>query len=235
MMKRFPIPFLLLLCLALALSGCAGGDQTAPAGPEQPPAQETEEPPSEGETEPPPTSPPPTTEPAPPAEMEISSTAFVEGGTIPEQYSCFGANTSPALEWAGVPEEAVSLVLIFDDPDSQPPGFVHWIVYNIPPTTPGYAEDMPGGETLDDGAMQGSNDFAPFAGEGMVFPGGAAARLVGYDGPCPGGEHRYVFTLYALDTMLDLPPGETTAAVTAAMEGHVLAQAQLTGLYAPPE
>jgi Raf kinase inhibitor-like YbhB/YbcL family protein len=144
------------------------------------------------------------------------------------------------LEWSGVPVEVQSLLLFFYDPDagfdsgaSVEPGFVHWVVYNIPPSTTGYPEDMPAGDTLDDGALQGSNDFAPY-GEG-TFPGGAPIKLIGYDGPCPGGEHRYVFALYALDTFLDLEAGATPSQVLAAMEGHVLTQVKLMGLYAPPD
>lgn len=178
----------------------------------------------------------------PPAALEISSTAFEHEGVILDQYSCFGDNLSPALEWSGVPEEAQSLLLFFHDPDagfdsgaSVEPGFVHWVVFNIPPSTTGYPEDMPAGDTLDDGALQGSNDFAQFVSEGEIFPGGAPIKLVGYDGPCPGNEHRYVFTLYALDTLLDLQSGATPADVLAGLEGHVLTQAGLMGRYAPPE
>jgi len=179
--------------------------------------------------------------PAPQAvEFELRSAAFEDGEQIPERYTCMGDNVSPPLEWSGAPEGARSLLLFFYDPDagfdsgaSVEAGFVHWVVFNIPPSTAGYPEDMPAGDTLDDGALQGSNDFAPY-GEG-AFPGGASRKLVGYDGPCPGNEHRYVFTLYALDDLLDLPAGAEPALILAAMEGHVLSQAELQGLYAPPE
>lgn len=139
-----------------------------------------------------------------------------------------------------MPEGAQSLLLFAYDPDagaesgaSVPQGFVHWIAYNIPPSTTGYPEGMPGGDTLGDGALQGSNDFADFAGE--AFPGGATIKGIGYDGPCPGNQHRYVFALYALDALLDLPAGAAMAEVLGAMEGHIMAQAELMGLYAPPQ
>ena len=153
-----------------------------------------------------------------------------------------GDNISPPLEWAGVPDEARSLLLFFYDPDagfdagaSVEMGFVHWIVFNIPPSTTGYPEDMPAGDTLDDGALQGNNDFGQFVNPGDPFPGGAPIKVTGYDGPCPGEEHKYVFVLYALDTMLDLPPQATPTEVLEAMEGHVIDQAELAGMYAPPE
>jgi hypothetical protein len=164
--------------------------------------------------------------------LALASRAFEPNGVIPDKYSCFGQNVSPPLAWEGVPQGTQSLALLVDDPDSQPPGFVHWVIFNIPPTAAGLAEDVPGGGSLEDGSLQGSNDFAPY-GPG-TFPGGAEIKLIGYDGPCPGGEHRYVFRLYALDTTLDLAAEVTMAEVLTAMEGHVLAQAELIGRFAPP-
>jgi len=181
---------------------------------------------------------PETPTPAPP--LGISSSAFEPDGEIPAQYSCEGDNLSPQVEWSGVPAEAQSLLLSVHDLDagaesgaSVPQGFIHWIVYNIPPSTAGYPEGMPGGSTLDDGALQGSNDFAQFAEEGETFPGGAPIKLVGYDGPCPGAPHRYAFTLYALDTVLALPPESMMAQVLDEMEGHILAEAEVIGVYSP--
>jgi Raf kinase inhibitor-like YbhB/YbcL family protein len=132
-----------------------------------------------------------------------------------------------------VPEGTQSLALLVDDPDSDPPGFVHWVIYGIPPTSTGLSEGVPAEATLPDGTLQGSNDFALFAEEGQTFPGGATINRVGYDGPCPGNTHRYVFTLYALDAVLDLPAEATKADLKAAMEGHVLGEAELTGVYTP--
>jgi len=174
--------------------------------------------------------------------MTLSTTAFEPGGEIPLKYSCFGDNVSPALAWSGVPSEAQSLVLLVYDLDagagrgaSTALGFAHWIVYDISLSTSSYAEGLPAGETLPDGAQQGTNDFAPFREAGEAFPGGGAVKLVGYDGPCPpGGEHRYQFHLYALDAPLDLSPTATMAQVLEAMEGHILGEARLLGRLAPP-
>ncbi len=161
---------------------------------------------------------------------------------MPAKHSCFGENLSPTLAWTGVPEAAQSLLLLLYDLDaganrgaSTSLGFAHWIVYNIPLSTTGYAEGVPAGEALADGAQQGTNDFAPFREAGEAFPGGAPVKLVGYDGPCPpGGEHRYQFHLYALDIRLDLQEAATMAQVREALEGHVLAEAVVMGLFAPP-
>jgi len=218
--------------------------------PTEVPASATPEPP-EATPEPPtvkphtPTSEPPapTTVPpteAPPAKLVISTTAFEPNGDIPQVYSCLGNNVSPALTWSGVPAGAQSLLLLvydldagFDSGASAPVGFAHWIVFNIPPGSTGYAENMPAGETLADGALQGTNDFAPFESPGSIFPGGGPVKLVGYDGPCPGAKHRYRFALYALDTMLDLPAAVTMSQVLEAMEGHVLAEAAVVGSFTP--
>jgi len=174
---------------------------------------------------------PPT--PTPGRPLQVSSAAFEPGGEIPAQYSCQGANLSPPLEWSGVPPGTQSLALVVGDPDSQPPGFVHWVIYGIPPTSTGLAEGVPAEPTLADGARQGANDYALFAEEGQTHPGGAPISRIGYDGPCPPAAHRYVFTLYALDASLDLPAEATKAELLAAMEWHVLGQAELTGVYTP--
>jgi Raf kinase inhibitor-like YbhB/YbcL family protein len=173
----------------------------------------------------------PTSTPAPP--LGISSSAFEPNGEIPVQYSCQGANLSPPLEWAGVPDGTQSLALTVDDPDSDPPGWVHWVVYSIPASSTGLPEGLSAEATLPDGTLQGENTFALYADEGQTFPGGAPINRVGYDGPCPGDTHRYVFTLYALDTVLDLQAEATMAELLLAMEGHVLGDAQLTGVYTP--
>jgi len=187
-----------------------------------------------------PTSVPPTQTPVP--ELAISSEAFEPNGEIPEKHSCLGDNVSPALEWSGVPGETQSLLMLVYDLDagsesgsSTSLGFAHWIVFDIPPTTTGYPENMPPGGNLEDGALQGSNDFAQFETEGATFPGGAPVKLVGYDGPCPGGKHRYSFTIYALDTFLNLPAEATMAEVLDTIEGHILIQAEVIGSYDPSQ
>ena len=214
-----------LIVAAVALAACTGSPEST--------ATPTREQPS------------PTADqagPVPITTMEISTTAFAIGEAIPERYTCFGDNVSPALDWEGVPEGTESLLLFVYDLDageesgaSVPPGFVHWVVFNIPTTVGGYGEDVPAGGELDDGALQGSNDFVPFEGGGGEFPGGAPIKGVGYDGPCPADEHRYVFALYALDTVLDVEPGAAMPQIFEAMGGHTVAQAEYMGVYAPPE
>lgn len=209
--------------------------------PEPPTQTVTSEPPTAtASEEPSPTPEPPTVTPAP--ALAISTAAFADGGDIPTQYSCFGDNTSPALEWVGVPAETASLALLVYDLDagaesgaSNPIGFAHWIVYNLPADASGLPQNAPAGGALPDGGQQGSNDFAQFESPGSLFPGGAPVKLVGYDGPCPGGRHRYSFTLYALDTELQLAPEPDMTQVLAAMEGHVLDQAAVVGAFAPPQ
>ena len=167
------------------------------------------------------------------AELTLSSDAFGPGEAIPEKYTCHGDNVSPPLQWLGVPQETASMALIVQDPDSSPPGFVHWVVYNILPGQGGLPEGLQPEPNLPDGTLQGKNDFARF-GSG-TFPGGSAIHQVGYDGPCPpSGEHRYVFTLYALDTVLDLPAEATAPEVISAMEGRAAARAELIGVYTAP-
>ncbi|MGE5125707.1 MAG: YbhB/YbcL family Raf kinase inhibitor-like protein [Betaproteobacteria bacterium] len=152
--------------------------------------------------------------------LSLSSPAFVPGGEIPEQFTCEGRDLSPALEWTGVPEAAKSLVLIVDDPDAPDPKapkmtWVHWVLYNLPPTAQGLVQAV-GRRDLPAGTREGTNDW----------------KRTGYGGPCPPiGRHRYFHKLYALDTMLpDLGPA-TKPEVEAAMKGHVLAHAELMGTY----
>ncbi len=149
--------------------------------------------------------------------LTITSTAFAAKGDIPAAHTCEGKNVSPALAWTGVPAGAKSLALIVDDPDAPDPAapkttFVHWVLYDVPPSTPGLAE----GARPPAGAREGLNDWgAP-----------------GYRGPCPPiGRHRYFFKLYALDAMLGDLGAVTKPRLLAAMKGHVVAEAQLMGTY----
>jgi Raf kinase inhibitor-like YbhB/YbcL family protein len=152
--------------------------------------------------------------------MTLTSTAFAEGGAIPEPFTCEGSDLSPALAWTGVPEQAKSLVLIVDDPDAPDPlaprmTWVHWVLYNIPPTAQGLAQGVTARD-LPAGTRQGTNDW----------------KRTGYGGPCPPiGRHRYFHKLYALDTTLPDLGAATKPDVEAAMKGHVVAQAQLVGTY----
>lgn len=149
-------------------------------------------------------------------EMEIKSAAFEEGGLIPSEFTCDGADVSPPLTWSSVPAGTKSLALISDDPDAPVGIWVHWVIYNIPPTETGLPKVVPGDEKLENGTIQGKNDFS----------------RIGYGGPCPpSGTHRYYFKLYALDTMLDLKPGATKDQLLKAMDGKILAECQLMGKY----
>jgi Raf kinase inhibitor-like YbhB/YbcL family protein len=225
-----PLCLVLILFAAVGLAGCAPAAAPEPAPPVEEPTAAPSAPtptpaPSAGEA------PAPTPTPVP--RLQVSSAAFEPGGEIPVQYSCHGANLSPPLEWSGVPEGTQSLALLVDDPDSQPPDFVHWVIYNIPAAATGLPEGMPPEPSLPDGALQGKNDFANYP--AGTFPGGSAINQVGYDGPCPPDTHRYVFRLYALDAILDLPAEATKADLLLAIEGHVLGNAEVAGVFTPPE
>jgi Raf kinase inhibitor-like YbhB/YbcL family protein len=158
--------------------------------------------------------------------MQLTSMAFEEGAPIPSHYTCDGANTNPPLSISGVPGTAKSLTLVMDDPDVprslKPDGvFDHWVVFNIPPGITEIPADM----------------------HADAVPGvrGANGRgVLGYVGPCPPpqyepSEHRYVFTLYALDNDLDIEEGATKEEVLDAMkrggDGHIIEKATLIGKY----
>jgi Raf kinase inhibitor-like YbhB/YbcL family protein len=149
--------------------------------------------------------------------LTISSPAFAPGATIPKAYTCMGGNYSPALQWEHAPEGAKSFAIIVDDPDAPVGTFTHWIIFNIPAGQTSLAEKAsPKGE-LPEGALEGKNNFG----------------RIGYMGPCPppGSPHRYFFKLYALDVMLDLPAGEKKDKLTKSMAGHILAEAQIIGMF----
>jgi hypothetical protein len=143
--------------------------------------------------------------------MNISSPAFLDGAAIPTNYSCEGSNVNPPLAFSDVPSEAASLVLFVEDWDSPASPYVHWVVYNIPPQATGIEE-----ETLPEGAVSGTS----------------TGNIKGYEGPCPPDmRHGYQFKLYALDISLDLPAFAERAAVLEAMDGHIMAEANLMGTY----
>jgi Raf kinase inhibitor-like YbhB/YbcL family protein len=151
--------------------------------------------------------------------LTLTSSAFKPQGQIPAKYTCAGDDLSPPLAFGGVPPGTKSLALVIDDPDAPDPAapqrvWVHWVVYNIPPDTKGLAEDanMAG---LPKGAAVGTNDFGKTS----------------YGGPCPPiGRHRYFHKLYALDTTLALK-APTKAKLETAIQGHVLAKADLVGTF----
>lgn len=150
--------------------------------------------------------------------MELKSSAYHEGGSIPSRYTCDGQGISPALSWSDVPPGTGSLALILHDPDApRTGGFTHWIVYDMPPDSTGLKENILRRGVVLGVGVQGKND------------GGR----VGYMGPCPpSGRHRYMASLYALDSRLELEPGAYNDEVRAAMDGHILASAVLMGTYA---
>ncbi|MEP0870945.1 YbhB/YbcL family Raf kinase inhibitor-like protein [Trichocoleus desertorum AS-A10] len=149
--------------------------------------------------------------------MKLESSAFEADSLIPSQYTCDGANISPPLSWDAPPAETESLALIVDDPDAPVGIFVHWVVYDLPPETLHLPEGIAPQATLLKGGTHGKNDFGN----------------LGYGGPCPpNGTHHYVFKLYALDRALSLQSGATKAQLEAAMNGHILAAAELVARYA---
>lgn len=142
--------------------------------------------------------------------LSLKSPAFAHEGKIPSKFTCDGEGVSPPLSWSGVPEGARSLVLIVDDPDAPGGTWDHWIVFNMPTSTSGIEEGK------EPNGVAGGNSW----GRG------------GYGGPCPPSRtHRYVFRLYALKTTLPLSAGASKQEVLAAMEGYMLAQAELVGNY----
>jgi Raf kinase inhibitor-like YbhB/YbcL family protein len=151
------------------------------------------------------------------AGLTLRSTAFTEGGSIPQRYTCEGQDTAPPLAWAGAPAGTKSFALIVDDPDAPDPKapkrtWVHWVLYDIPPS----ATALPEGGALPAGTRQGLNDWG----------------RTGYGGPCPPvGRHRYVHKLYALDIPLGDLGSPAKADVGKAMKGHVLAESALIGTY----
>src|SRR5918912_1154936 len=149
-------------------------------------------------------------------ELKVTSTAFQEGGMIPQEFTHDGANVSPPLSWESVPEKTKSLALIADDPDAPGKTWVHWVAFNLPPTTKGLPANVPAQEAIPGGGRQGTNDFGK----------------VGCGGPQPPrGVPRYYFKLYALDTELNLDSSATKDQLLKAMDGHVLAEGQLMGKY----
>jgi Raf kinase inhibitor-like YbhB/YbcL family protein len=144
--------------------------------------------------------------------FQVASTAFAEGQPIPQKYTGDGDDVSPPLTWSDPPAGTKSFALICDDPDAPRGTWVHWVLFNLPPTLRGLPEGASAGAAID-----GVSDFGE----------------VGYGGPAPpkGKPHRYYFKVYALDTTLNLPAGASKADVMAACKGHVLSEGELMGTY----
>lgn len=149
--------------------------------------------------------------------FKLNSPGFAEGAAIPKEFTCEGADSSPALKWTDPPAGTKSFALIADDPDAPAGTWVHWVIYNLPADSRQLAAGAPKDDELPNGARQGGNDF----------------QRIGYGGPCPppGPAHRYFFKLYALDAKLELKPGAAKGELENAMKGHMLAQAELVGRY----
>lgn len=146
----------------------------------------------------------------------IQSEGLSSQPLFPVLYTCHGENISPDISWSNIPQGTKSFALITHDIDAHQ-YFTHWVIYNIPPTTSILPEALGRLETLPNGAIQGKNSF----------------DRIGYDGPCPPPPkvHHYVFTLYALDTMLTLKPGSNAIDLKNAMQGHILGETKMTGMF----
>lgn len=148
--------------------------------------------------------------------MKITSSAFKEGEMIPVLYSCKGQDISPPLQWDGIPSTTKSLVLISDDPDAPMGTWVHWVYFNIPQAVRILPVNMEKGPSSSLGGIQGKNSWG----------------RNGYGGPCPpSGTHRYFFTVYALDILLDLKADAQKDDVLKAADGHILAKCSLMGRF----
>lgn len=151
--------------------------------------------------------------------MTISSPAFLDGQGIPKQYTCDGDGINPPLQFSSVSGEAKSLALLVEDPDAPAGTWIHWLMWNISPAVNQIAEN-----SVPQGAVQGR---------------GSSGQSV-YGAPCPpaptvasgpSGIHHYIFTLYALDSELNLPSYSTVENLQAAMQGHIISQARIIALY----
>ena len=147
----------------------------------------------------------------------LSSAVFSSGSAIPADNSCSGANTSPPLAWSGMPAGTKSFALVVQDPDAPHGVFTHWIAFDIPASASSLPAGVPHTNEIAGGGEQGMN----------------SAAKIGYMGPCPppGKVHHYHFTLYALNSTINLPKGASLRAVQAAMESHVIGSAKLVGTF----
>jgi Raf kinase inhibitor-like YbhB/YbcL family protein len=156
-----------------------------------------------------------------PVVIHVRSDNFDERREIPEEHSAYHEGVSPPLGWSGLPPFTRSVVLMVEDPDSKnPKPFVHWLVYNIPANVDDLPQGVPPGPTVPD--------------IGLAAQGQNSAGSVGYFGPKPptgDPAHHYHFQVFAIDRILDLPPGATRAQLLHAMNGHVVGKGDLVGTY----
>jgi len=148
--------------------------------------------------------------------IEVHSAAFSEGEAIPSDFTCDGADMSPPVEWSSVPSGTKSIAILMEDPDAPSGDWTHWLAYDLPPSLTQLPAGVPMSKKIPSGGIQGRTDFGK----------------TGYSGPCPPrGIHRYFFRIYALDAMLGLKPEASKQELSQAMQGHILAQGHLTGIY----
>jgi Raf kinase inhibitor-like YbhB/YbcL family protein len=146
--------------------------------------------------------------------MLLTSNSFLNGDFMSPKYTCEGNDISPAFSWQNIPKDTKSLVLICEDPDAPGHTWTHWLLYNIPPTIPGLKENA--SKDLPSRIQVGLNSW----------------NRQDYGGPCPpSGVHHYIFTLYALDSMLDFKLAPNNEKLLEAFKNHVLAKTTYTGLY----
>jgi len=147
------------------------------------------------------------------AKFQLTSSSFAADSGIPAQYTCAGADASPALAWTEPPAGTQSFALIVDDPDVPKKTVIHWLLYDLPPATRALPEGVPTQAKLPDGSRQGKNDHGK----------------IGYSGPCPppGAAHHYFFKLYALDYKTGVKPKAKVVDVESAIKGHILAETEL--------
>jgi Raf kinase inhibitor-like YbhB/YbcL family protein len=146
--------------------------------------------------------------------LSLESSSFKSNTSIPTKYSCDGSDISPQLSWSGAPDKTQSLALILSDPDAPSGTFYHWILYNMPKKMTSLQEAI---SSLPAGTQIGKNSRGNMS----------------YNGPCPpkGATHRYIFTLYALDTTLHLAAGTDAEKLIEAMQTHILGQTSLQGTF----
>ncbi len=148
--------------------------------------------------------------------FQLTSPVFEHKQAIPEKYTCKGKNTSPELTWNDPPQGTVAYGLIVDDPDAPAGTWVHWVIYNIPGSLQSLPESVPNDKEIINIGINGINSSSKY----------------GYSGPCPPfGTHRYFFRLYALDQILDIKQGANKPELIKAMQGHILAIAELMGTF----
>jgi Raf kinase inhibitor-like YbhB/YbcL family protein len=150
------------------------------------------------------------------ARLKVTSADFGEGQMMPAKCAFMSGNLSPSISWSDVPAGARSIAILCDDPDAPRGNWVHWVIFNIPASAGGLSQGVPKAGNLADGSIQGVNDF----------------KMTGYDGPAPpGGTHRYVFRVFALDSFLGLGAGCSKDDLVGAMAGHIVAEGRLVGIY----